>query len=288
MADLFRKEALDKLSNPEELNKTLTITSPLSWLALLGVSLILLVTLVWSIVGRIPETVTINGKIASITGSANAVYTDDGGVVQQIYVSEGQELKLGMPVVRLSVNGENRDVLSDLAGIVTKLKVQIGSEVSSGKPLLYLSPVVSGHARQVAVCYASSSVSADDAGKLETNMDAIISMPSADSQSYGHMSGSVISIDRYTTSTDSIAEIFGDQQVANDILKNGAVKSVTVALNEAAAPAPDAKNPYAWSNSKGGRIDVKNGDSITVRVVTRQVRPIEKLFRKIRELMGDD
>ena len=77
MADLFRKEALDRLSSPEDLNKSLTITSPLSWLTLAGISLILVVCLVWSFVGRIPETVTLNGKIVSVTGGANAVYTDD-------------------------------------------------------------------------------------------------------------------------------------------------------------------------------------------------------------------
>jgi len=288
MSDLYRKKALEQISNPEQLNKAFVITSPLSWLALVGVTLIIVVTVVWSFAGRIPETVTLNGKIVSATGSTNAVYTDEGGIVQQIYVCAGNSVARGDPVIRLFANGENKDVLSDQEGVVTKLNVQIGNTVTSGKPVLYVSPVVQEGGDQVAVCYASSSTSSDDAGKIELGMEAYVSMPSTDSQTCGHMTGHVINIDRYTTSSDSMAELFSDSQVASDISKNGAVKAVTIELVLADGPLADATNGYEWSNSKGNRIAVNNGDSITVRIITREVQPIEKLFSKIRDIMGDD
>ena len=288
MAGLYRERALDHISNPEQLNKAIVITSPLSWFALLAVSLLIVVTLVWSFVGSISETVTLNGRIVSVTGSTNAVYTDKGGIVQQFYVLAGSTIQRGQPVLRLSVNGENSDVLSDQAGIVTKLNVQIGNTVPSGKPIVYVSPGLPAGAEQVAVCYASSSNNSDDAGKIELGMEAYVSMPSTDSQTAGHMTGHVINIDRYTTSSDSMAELFSDSQVSSDISKNGAVKAVAVALVQTESPAANAMNPFLWSNAKGSSIAVNNGDSITVRIITRKVHPIDKLFKKISEIMGDN
>ena len=41
MADLYRKSSLDKLSNPEQLDRMIKISSPLSWLALIAVLLVI-------------------------------------------------------------------------------------------------------------------------------------------------------------------------------------------------------------------------------------------------------
>ena len=288
MADLYRKNALDSISNPDRLNTAFVITSPLSWFALLGITLIIIVVLIWSIIGRIPETVTLNGKIVSSTGSTNAIYTDDSGVVQEIYSYIGRPIQNGDPVVRLFVNGESKDVLSDQVGIVTKVNVQIGNTVTSGMPLLYVSPLIQGSENQVAVCYASSSITYDDAGKLALGMEARVSLPSVDSQASGYIEGHIINIDRYTTSANSITELFTDSQVASDISKNGAVKAVTIELAISAISLQGAKNNFAWSNSKGNQITINNGDSITVRVVTKQVRPIDKLFKRISEVLGEN
>ena len=77
-------------------------------------------------------------------------------------------------------------------------------------------------------------------------------------------------------------------QVSSDISKNGAVKAVAVALVQTESPAANAMNPFLWSNAKGSSIAVNNGDSITVRIITRKVHPIDKLFKKISEIMGDN
>ena len=45
MADLYRKSSLDKLSNPEQLDRMIKISSPLSWLALIAVLLVLVILL---------------------------------------------------------------------------------------------------------------------------------------------------------------------------------------------------------------------------------------------------
>ncbi len=45
---IFRKNVMDRLSSPEELNDYLHITSPSVWIALVAVVLVLVGTIVWS------------------------------------------------------------------------------------------------------------------------------------------------------------------------------------------------------------------------------------------------
>ena len=88
MADLYRKSSLERMASPEQLDKVLRVTSPLSWLALLGITLIIIVTVVWSIIGTIPETITVKGIVSSVVGS-NSVYTEDAGTVVSLRVRAG-------------------------------------------------------------------------------------------------------------------------------------------------------------------------------------------------------
>jgi hypothetical protein len=63
MADLFRKSSLERLSSPEQLDKAITISSPVSWLALIGITVIIAATALWSVFGTLPTTVTSAGIV---------------------------------------------------------------------------------------------------------------------------------------------------------------------------------------------------------------------------------
>ena len=51
MAQVYRKSALEKLSSPDQIDKALTIVSPMSWLAIAAATAVVVVTIIWSIVG---------------------------------------------------------------------------------------------------------------------------------------------------------------------------------------------------------------------------------------------
>lgn len=51
MAELYRKSSLERISSPDQLDTMLKISSPMSWLALAGATLIVVVTLVWAFIG---------------------------------------------------------------------------------------------------------------------------------------------------------------------------------------------------------------------------------------------
>lgn len=54
---LFRQQALDKLSSPEQLDQLLDVVGPKGWLALLVLFALLLGGGVWSVFGELPSRV---------------------------------------------------------------------------------------------------------------------------------------------------------------------------------------------------------------------------------------
>lgn len=277
MADLYRKSALEKISSPEQLDKALTVTSPLSWLVLVGITLIIVVTAVWSVVGTIPMSVTIRGIIAS-PDSTNAVYSSESGLIVSVLVHDGAEIHLGDPVLTYQ-DGRNevKTLYSDQVGVVTSVMVATGDNMTQGNEVIRISPTAEGS--QVAVCYIPLS----DARKVERGMRVQIYLDSLDSQTYGYMVARVINIDSYATSNTGMSYVLGlDNNLISLFQQMGAVVAVTCEFY------PDeTTSGYYWSNERGGSVSVASGSSIIARIITEEVTPISKLFSKLGEIWGN-
>lgn len=278
MADLYRKSALERMSNPEQLDKVLKVTSPMSWIALMGITLIIVVTVVWSILGTIPETITVKGVVSAVVGS-NSVYTEDAGKVVSLRVREGDEVHLGDPVMTYrNSSNEIVEVYSDQVGIVSDLVVKKDNEFTPGKDVIRVSPIAQDS--QIVVCY----VPLAKAKKLERGMPVNITLDSLDSNSYGNMVARIINIDAYATPKAGMSSVIGsDNNLESTFNKDGAVVAVACELY----PSSDTVSGYYWSNAKGASVDVKNGSLVTAKIITDEVAPITKLFSKLRDIWGD-
>lgn len=58
---LFRKNSLERISSPDQLNEYIRATHPLFWVALTGLLVLLLAAGIWSVTGSLPETVSLSG-----------------------------------------------------------------------------------------------------------------------------------------------------------------------------------------------------------------------------------
>ncbi len=279
MAQLYRKSALEKISSPEQLDKALTVTSAMSWMALAAVTLILVVTIVWSIVGTIPVTVTTSGIVASPV-STNAVYTPESGSVTAVLVYPGSDLRMGDPVASYKTgDGDVKTIYSTQVGTVTEVLVKSGDTITQGNEIIRVSP--KSYSDQVIVCYVTLS----DAKKIERGMQVSVSLSSAESQTYGHMLARVINIDSYVSSSKGMSYVLGtDNNLAATFQKDGdAVVAVTCEIY----PDPNTASGYFWSNEKGAKLAVTNGSLVSAKVVIEEVRPITKLFSELKEIWGD-
>lgn len=278
MAQLYRKSALEKISNPEQLDKALTVTSPMSWLVLAALTVMVVVTVIWSIVGTLPITVSTNGIVASPV-STNAVYIPETGSVSAVLVHSGQEIHLNDPVLTYTINGSSRTVSSSQVGTVANISVNVGDRVTQGSEVLRISPVTSSS--QVIVCYLKAS----DATKVSRGMNAYIYLTGKDSQTYGHMQARVINVDTHVTSTTGMYDVIGSSNNLASVFT--ADSSALVAVTCELYLDGETASGYYWSNEKGKSLTVSNGALVTAKIITEEIAPITKLFSKLKEIWGE-
>ncbi len=284
MAELYRKSALEKLSSPEQLDKALTVTSPMSWLALIAVTVMIIVTIIWSIVGTIPVTVTTKGIVAAPV-STNAVFAKESGKVDAVLVSPGALITVNTPILQYRTgNGDVGTLLSDQTGTVTDIRIKEGDEIRAGSPVIRFSPYLPTNGNQVVVCYVKYS----DSNKIKPAMEANVFLSAFDSQTYGHMRARVVCIDSYASDESEIAFVTGQagNRVASSFQDNGAVVAVTCELLPDSAENRTVSG-FWWSNAKGAKCPVDNFAEVNAKIITEEVRPITKLFSKLKDLWGD-
>jgi HlyD family secretion protein len=118
---LFRKAALEKLASPERLDEMMQITSPVGWLALIGVGLGLIGLVVWSVIGTISIKVTGRGMLIR-GGVVFDIASTTEGRLAEVLVKPGDHIvrdeviaRLDRPSLRLRIQNTRED-LSRLSG----------------------------------------------------------------------------------------------------------------------------------------------------------------------------
>lgn len=100
-ARLFRKAALDRAAQPQELDHLIRVTDARGWLILVALGALLATAVGWSILGRVPTRVAGEGILLRSGGVFNLVSLGSGQVTN-VLVRVGDEVKRGQIVARLA------------------------------------------------------------------------------------------------------------------------------------------------------------------------------------------
>ena len=94
---IFRKESLDKVSSPEQLNNYIKVSSPSVWIVLIAAIVLLASVLVWAVFGTLPTTVTLNGvnndgKMVCYAADVSSISVGDSIVIDGVERGEITEI----------------------------------------------------------------------------------------------------------------------------------------------------------------------------------------------------
>lgn len=98
--NLFRKEALDRLSSPERLDQLMQVVHPKKWIPLMAMGAIISAGLLWSVLGRIPITVAGQGVIVYPSKVA-ALQAPSTGQILTLSVRVGDQVKKGQVIATI-------------------------------------------------------------------------------------------------------------------------------------------------------------------------------------------
>ncbi|PSB30535.1 NHLP bacteriocin system secretion protein [Stenomitos frigidus] len=121
--ELFRKEPLARLSSPEQLDQLMQVVGPKSWLPLAALGGLTFVAIVWSIVGRLPITVTGQGVLIR-PQKVVLVQTPGAGQILTINVKAGDAVKQGETLATLDPDPELKKQLQQELSKLSELQDQ--------------------------------------------------------------------------------------------------------------------------------------------------------------------
>ena len=91
---IFRQEALERLSSPEKLDRTLKVVNPKAWIPLATAGSLIAVGLIWSVFGRIP--LSANGRGVLIRPNQIVSFQSPSeGQLTELKIEPGATIKKG-------------------------------------------------------------------------------------------------------------------------------------------------------------------------------------------------
>ena len=305
---IFSREALNKLRSPEKLDTLLPITTPINWMALIAIGILLFSVVLWSIFGAFTVKVDGMGMIMDSAGVVNVSHISDGKI-KQIYVHSGSKIKKGDLIARMeqpvqdadtrmaqyniALSQSDRDAMSrasehdakktqelvneyiysDYDGIVDEVMVETGSIINVGTPICSIRRT-QNRDELSGVLY----IPVEQGKRVETGMSIQLAQNGVDTSQSGWLLGVVRSVSQYPTSTTAMSKALGNEQLVQYILNNerGAVMEVKFDL----VKDENSESGYLWTSFVGQHKPITAGSFCTGSIIIDRVPPIEKVFYK--------
>lgn len=122
---LLRKASVEKLSSPEQLDMIMRVTSPMGWVAVTAVGVLIVAVILWSVTFDL--SVKVDGRGYMVRGEAvQEIQILTGGTIQAIEVRSGQVIEPGTVVARLSMPDVEARLVSSKA-LLAELESQTSS-----------------------------------------------------------------------------------------------------------------------------------------------------------------
>jgi HlyD family secretion protein len=125
---LLRKASVEKLSSPEQLDMMMRVTSPMGWVALCAIGVLIVVAIVWSV--TFPMPVKVDGRGFMVRGEAvQEVQILTAGTLQSVEVKTGDIIEPGTVVAKVSMPDIEARLISARA-LLGELEAQTSSSGS--------------------------------------------------------------------------------------------------------------------------------------------------------------
>ena len=306
---LFSKEALEKLRSPERLDTMLPITTPIIWMALAGIVVLMAAVLLWSVFGSFTVKADGMGMIVDSGGVVNVTHPN-GGQVQAVYVAKGDPVKKGdllasvytpaqqtdTAIMRYSLNQaqndkdamqramqydekasqqlDSKNIYSKNEGIVDEVMVEAGSLVVPGAPLFTLRRT-EGNTNLTGIFY----IPVEKGKRVEPGMTIQLAPNGVDVSQSGSLLGVVRTVSQYPISQSSVQQgLAGNSQLAQWVTTKS--QSALVEVKFDLVTDPGSESGYLWTSTVGRHKPVTAGSFCTGSIIIERTPPLQRVFYK--------
>ena len=305
---IFSQEALDKLRTPERLDLLLPITTPIGWMLMIAIGILLFAVLLWSVFGSFTVKVDGMGLIMDSAGVVNVTHIASGKVTE-VYVKTGSVVHKGDLIAHMeqaSQSADTRmarhgtglaandrdalgrvyeyeakkeqqdiaeDIISDYDGIVDEVIAEPGSFINSGSPICTVR-ITQERDELIGLFY----IPVEKGKRVEPGMTIQLAPNGVDVSESGSLIGVVRNVSQYPISAQGISKRLGNEPLAEWIkAKEGsAMMEVRFDLVED----KDSASGYLWTSKVGKHRPVTPASFVTGSIIVDRRPPLEKVFYK--------
>lgn len=314
MSTIFRQISLERLTSPEELDKTIEVTSLKSWLALIGAIIIIAVTIIWLITGSITIKTYGEGMLISGGGVYNVSHAYSGELTD-VKIEAGDYVNKGDVIARIdrykivneilmlqkqlkaseklsndesSINIESLkseiELLQEQLKVESNVRTQVEGrvleiKVNRGDLLLSGQSIASinNEDKSKTKLEVVMYIPAEEGKRIITGMDAHISPTIVNKEEYGYLVGKVVRVSSYASSQEGMLKTLGNKELVNRLAGDTAPIEIVIEL----IPSSDTQSGYRWSTKAGPPIEINNGTICTVEIIVHKKKPISFILPMI-------
>ncbi len=287
----------------------LPITTPVSWIGLIAVLVLLFAVVLWSIYGAFTVKADGMGLIMDSAGLMNVSHTANGKIAQ-LYISPGMRIKKGDLIAHMEQAQQSadtrmaqygmglassdrdamgrayqydakryqqdvaEDIYSDYDGIVDEVMVDVGTLVTAGTPICSVR-MTQNRDDLTGLLY----IPLDKGKRVEPGMTIQLAPNGADVSQTGSLIGVVRTVSQYPITAQGLQQHIGNAQLAQWLFQaqNSSLMEVTFDLVKDA----DDKSGYLWTSHVGEHKPITAGSFCTGSIIIERKPPIEKVFYKL-------
>lgn len=266
---IFRQEALDRLSSPEQLDLLMQVTGPRAWVALAAVGLLLLAGLAWAVFGTIPTTIETQGILLR-RGGVQTLEAPFAGAVANVTVLSGDGVDKGQELLTLRPDKPESpaaSVASPFAARVLQRPIREGEQVKAGDTLMVLEPLDEPLQTRLFVPVA-------EGYPVQRGMDVRVWPSQVNKSEYGYLIGKVRGAAKFPISQAEMARVVQNEDLARQLGGAGPTLQVGVELT----PDPKTVSGYRWSSASGSPLPLYSGTPCRASIIVSRQRPIDLVF----------
>lgn len=306
--EIFNRDALDKLRSPEKLDTMFPITTPVNWVALAALGVLVASILVWSIFGAFTVKADGMGLVMDSSG-VKSIASTTPGKVEALYVQKGSIVKKGDLIAKMQQTagaaetrmaqygmglakndreamekvyqynakkeqlGVAEDVYSDYDGVVDDVVAEGGAFLGAGSPICTVR-ITENRDDLSGILY----VPVDKGKRIEPGMTLQLAPNGVDVTESGSLMGVVRDLSQYPVSAESVRQKLGNPQMAAWIHQKADSVLMEVRFD---LIKDDSPSGYLWTSSVGEHKPITPGSFVTGSVIIERRPPIEKVFYKL-------
>ncbi len=268
-SSLFRPGPLERLSHPVQLDALLVVVTPRMWIALLCLIMLLGGLIGWSVFGSLPVTVHGRGIVMNQKGRLLTINTPVGGLMQNITVKPGQEVKAGQLMAEMA-DPERQMPLhrltSPIDGKVLELLAGEGETLTPGSPVVWLEYSNAGHAPYRVYAYFPLA----QGKRLAVGTAAYVAVSTIDTQEYGYLQGKVSEVSGFAIPQAGLEkQIYNKELVEYLAPGDEAVIEATIELD-----IDPHTHDYRLTSGKSLPSPLTTGTVGTVQATIHRIRPL--------------